>query len=78
MVETNTKNIEEAYKIGEELTKIVNEDIKILQIKIGVSSRPLLLLAKKRYAAGPSSQLVTSGKTHITKGIETVRRDWCD
>ena len=79
MVKTNTKNIEEAFEIGETISKTVNDEIKILQIKLESVFKTLLLLAKKRYAAW-SFEPINDGwqETILTKGIETVRRDWFD
>lgn len=79
MVETNTKDLKEAFRIGEELSDVINDEIKILQIKIESVFKTLLLLAKKRYAAW-SFEPKKNGwdETILTKGIETVRRDWCD
>ncbi|MEM5792849.1 MAG: DNA polymerase domain-containing protein [Candidatus Aenigmatarchaeota archaeon] len=79
MVKLKTKDVEEAYNIGKEIADIINSEIKILQIKIESIFKTVLLLAKKRYAAW-SFEPVENGwqEEIITKGIETVRRDWCD
>lgn len=80
MVELKTKNLEEAFKIGNEISEIINEEIKnILQIKIESVFKSVLLLAKKRYAAWNFEPMKEGwDESILTKGIETVRRDWCD
>jgi len=80
MVGLKTDDIKEAFKIGGEISELINEDIKrILELKIESVFKTLLILAKKRYA-GWNFEPVDSGweESIITKGIETVRRDWCD
>jgi len=80
MVKLVTKDTEEALKIGEEISHLINEEIRhILDMKIESVFKTLLILAKKRYA-GWNFEPVDGGyeESIITKGIETVRRDWCD
>ncbi|NCN39523.1 MAG: hypothetical protein GW914_04035, partial [Candidatus Aenigmarchaeota archaeon] len=57
-----------------------NEEIKnVLQIKIESIFKSVVLLAKKRYAAWNFEPMKNGWEeTILTKGIETVRRDWCD
>jgi len=80
MVKLKTKDLEEAFKIGVEVSEIINEEIKhILQIKIESIFKSVLFLAKKRYAAWNFEPMEGGwDETILTKGIETVRRDWCD
>lgn len=80
MVKLKTKDLEEAFKIGEEVSNIINEEIKnVLQIKIESIFKSVVLLAKKRYAAWNFEPMKNGWEeTILTKGIETVRRDWCD
>jgi DNA polymerase I len=80
MVGLKTKDIKEAFRTGEELSKLINEGIHhILDIKIENVFKTLLILSKKRYA-GWNFEPTDSEfeESIITKGIETVRRDWCD
>ncbi|HDM05923.1 MAG TPA: DNA polymerase elongation subunit, partial [Candidatus Aenigmarchaeota archaeon] len=79
MVKLDTEDLEEAFKIGKELSQLINEEIKHLQIQIESVFKTLLILSKKRYA-GWSFEPVEGGwrESLVTKGIETVRRDWCD
>jgi len=80
MVRLNTKDVKEAFKIGNQLTELINESINhILDMKIESVFKTLLILSKKRYA-GWNFEPTDDGweESIITKGIETVRRDWCD
>jgi len=80
MVKLDTKDINEAFKLGKKLSKLINEGINyVLNMKIESIFKTLLILSKKRYA-GWNFEPVEGGweESIITKGIETVRRDWCD
>ncbi|MBL7169763.1 MAG: hypothetical protein ISS48_01995 [Candidatus Aenigmarchaeota archaeon] len=80
MVKLKTKDLEEAFKIGGEISGIINEEIKhVLQIKIDSIFKTVILIAKKRYAAWNFEPMEDGwDESILTKGIETVRRDWCD
>lgn len=80
MVKLNTKDVQEAFEIGKQLAQIINEGIEnVLQIKIESVFKTVILLAKKRYAAWSFEPTANGWNEEIiTKGIETVRRDWCD
>ncbi|KAG2209774.1 hypothetical protein INT47_001922 [Mucor saturninus] len=79
MVYTNSTDLEEVKKMGSKLRKSVNERYKLLEIGIDGYYKHLLLLKKKKYAAllveEKAGQLV---ETIETKGLDLVRRDWCD
>lgn len=80
MIKTKTTDLDEAFEIGKDLENIINKELKgIVKMKIEHVFKTLLILSKKRYA-GLSYERV-DGNWHeeiIMKGIETVRRDWCD
>ena len=80
MVKTKTKDLSEAFVIGKEVEQTINKAMEgKVQMKIETVFKTLLILAKKRYA-GLSYEKV-DGKwkeSFVMKGIETVRRDWCD
>ena len=80
MVDTNISDIKEAAEIGKNLEKKINDSLKgIIEAKIESIFKTILILAKKRYAGLIIEQ--NNGKVKesiIMKGIETVRRDWCD
>ena len=80
MVKTLTKNIEEAFNLGKELEEKINEELKgIVQTKIESIFKTLLILTKKRYTGLIVEKIDGEWKENILmKGIETVRRDWCD
>jgi DNA polymerase I len=79
MIETNTTEVEKAFAIANELTEIINEKIGVLQIKVESIFRTLLIIAKKRYAGWSFEKVGDEWKDSIVmKGIETVRRDWCE
>ncbi len=80
MVKTNVKDIGNAFQTGSELEKRINEElVGIVQMKIESIFKTLLILSKKRYA-GLSVERVNGSYNEkiIMKGIETIRRDWCD
>lgn len=80
MVKLKTTDVKEAFEIGEELAKLINSSLQYsLKMKVEGVFRTLLLLSKKRYA-GWSFEAVDDGfeESIVTKGIETIRRDWCN
>lgn len=80
MVNPHTENIEDTFKIGAEIEKKVNKELEgKVQMKIEGVFKSILILSKKRYA-GLSCKKVNGewAEEIIMKGIETVRRDWCN
>ncbi|KAI9485969.1 MAG: DNA polymerase family B-domain-containing protein [Benjaminiella poitrasii] len=80
MVYTNQNELEEVKKMGNQLRKAVNNHYKLLEIGIDGYFKHMLLLKKKKYAAllveeKPNGELT---ETVETKGLDLVRRDWCD
>ncbi|KAF7726453.1 DNA-directed DNA polymerase alpha catalytic subunit pol1 [Apophysomyces ossiformis] len=80
MVYTNQDDIKKVKEMGLELKKQVNERYKLLEIDIDGFFKHMLLLKKKKYAAllveeAPNGKLI---ETVETKGLDLVRRDWCD
>ncbi|XP_029786584.1 DNA polymerase alpha catalytic subunit isoform X2 [Suricata suricatta] len=80
MINTNSTNLEEVYKLGNKVKSEVNKLYRLLEIDIDGVFKSLLLLKKKRYAALVVEP--TSDGNYITKqelkGLDIVRRDWCD
>ncbi|KAM6447113.1 DNA polymerase alpha catalytic subunit isoform 2-T2 [Liasis olivaceus] len=80
MINTNLNNLEEVFKLGNKIKSEVNKLYKLLEIDIDGVFKSLLLLKKKKYAA-LVVEPAGNGK-YITKqelkGLDTVRRDWCD
>ena len=80
MVKVQTTDLDHAFKVGKEIEEKINKELKgVVQIKIENIFKTLLILTKKRYAGLSFEKL--NGKwdeKFVMKGIETVRRDWCD
>ncbi|MEM5875152.1 MAG: DNA polymerase domain-containing protein [Candidatus Aenigmatarchaeota archaeon] len=80
MVKIKAKDLEEAFKIGEEIEKTINSYYQEkMTVKIESIFKTFLIVSKKRYA-GISVEKTESGYKEklVMKGIETVRRDWCN
>ncbi|NIO22469.1 MAG: DNA polymerase elongation subunit [Candidatus Aenigmarchaeota archaeon] len=80
MVKVPFENLEEIKKAGEEVAKRVTSVLKgVMELEFEKTFKRFLPLTKKRYAAW-SFESDEDGwrETMETKGIETVRRDWCD
>ncbi|KAF4027243.1 hypothetical protein G4228_018762 [Cervus hanglu yarkandensis] len=80
MINTNSTNLEEVFKLGNKVKSEVNKLYKLLEIDIDGIFKSLLLLKKKKYAALIVEP--TSDGNYVTKqevkGLDIVRRDWCD
>jgi DNA polymerase alpha subunit A len=77
MINTNSQDFEEVYKIGGNIKKAVNSIYKHIELDIDGVYQKLLLLKKKKYAAVAVSQ--KQGKLEYSyefKGLDIVRRDW--
>ncbi|XP_078513931.1 DNA polymerase alpha catalytic subunit [Lissotriton helveticus] len=79
MINTNSTNLEEVFKLGNKVKSEVNKLYKQLELDIDGVFKSLLLLKKKKYAA-LTMEPVGDGK-YVTKqelkGLDIVRRDWC-
>lgn len=75
---TNIQSLAESKKLGEEISRFISERLPgTLQLEFEKMYRTFLILTKKRYA-GWKFEYQGEWKNEIeTKGIETVRRDWC-
>jgi DNA polymerase I len=80
MIKTDTQDIEKAIEIGNNIANFLNEKLQgKLKIKVENIFKTLLILTKKRYAGWSFEKIDSQFKDEIVmKGIETVRRDWCD
>jgi DNA polymerase I len=74
------ENLEKAFEIGKKLEEQINGELgEIVRMKIESVFKTLLILTKKRYAGLSIEKIDSDYKEKIImKGIETVRRDWCD
>ncbi|MEQ2307673.1 DNA polymerase alpha catalytic subunit, partial [Ameca splendens] len=80
MINTNSKSLEEVFKLGHKVKAEVNKLYKLLEIDIDGVFKSLLLLKKKKYAALVVEQHA-EGRYSVKqelKGLDIVRRDWCD
>ncbi|HKZ45151.1 MAG TPA: DNA polymerase domain-containing protein [archaeon] len=80
MVKLQTSDLDQASTIGKGIEEKINKELNnIVRIKIENVFKSLLVLTKKRYA-GLSFEKTngTWEEKLVMKGIETVRRDWCD
>ncbi|KAI9025578.1 hypothetical protein DFJ74DRAFT_618536 [Hyaloraphidium curvatum] len=78
MIYTNTDDLGEVKKMGNEFKKIVNQRYKLLEIEVDGFYRRMLLLKKKKYAALVVTENSGTLETAVeSKGLDMVRRDWC-
>ncbi|XP_061523042.1 DNA polymerase alpha catalytic subunit [Phycodurus eques] len=80
MINTNSQSMEEVFKLGNKVKAEVNKLYKLLEIDIDGVFKSLLLLKKKKYAALVVEQH-GDGRYSVkqeVKGLDIVRRDWCD
>ncbi|RKP25111.1 DNA polymerase family B-domain-containing protein [Syncephalis pseudoplumigaleata] len=79
MIYTNTDELKRVKEIGQDLKREVNKRYRLLEIEMDAFYRRMLLLKKKKYAAlmtvEQNGELTT---TMETKGLDLVRRDWCE
>ncbi|XP_067896670.1 DNA polymerase alpha catalytic subunit [Heterodontus francisci] len=79
MINTNSINLEEVFKLGNKVKSEVNKQYKLLELDIDGVFKSLLLLKKKKYAALVVEP--TADGRYVTKqelkGLDIVRRDWC-
>jgi len=78
MINTNVDNMQDAFKIGHEFKKAVNDRYKLLEIDIDNVFRRILLHAKKKYAA--INMVEIDGKfveKLEVKGLDMRRREYC-
>lgn len=80
MIETNTQDVDKAIEIGNEISNYLNEKFEgKLKVKVENIFKTLLILTKKRYAGWSFEKVDSEFEEQVVmKGIETVRRDWCD
>ncbi|MEM5874363.1 MAG: DNA-directed DNA polymerase [Candidatus Aenigmatarchaeota archaeon] len=76
MVKLDTDDIKLAFEKAKELENIVNIKYENLKMKIESIFKSIIILTKKRYAALSVDE--NGNEKIVMKGIETVRRDWCD
>lgn len=78
MIYTNTDDLNEVKRMGNEFKKLVNQRYKLLEIEVDGFYRRMLLLKKKKYAALTVTETAQGIETTVeSKGLDMVRRDWC-
>jgi DNA polymerase alpha subunit A len=81
MINTNSKDFGGVMELAGKVKAEVNKFYRLLEIDVDGVYKTLLLLKKKKYAAmcvssgGPGKPLV---ETMEMKGLDIVRRDWCN
>ncbi|TAL47873.1 hypothetical protein EPN87_02000 [archaeon] len=80
MVKIDTMDLDQAFSTGKEIEKTINGHFKgTIEMKIENVFKTLLIMGKKRYAGTSYEKSNGEWKEKIVmKGIETVRRDWCN
>ena len=79
MVKTGTDDVATAFELGNGLAGVINKRLEgIVSIKTEGVFKSILILTKKRYGGWMFERPDDKEGEIITKGIETVRRDWCD
>ena len=78
-VKTNSNSLDDARKIGEKIAKDVTNNLPgYLELEFEKIYKTSLILSKKRYAAWKFEPGPDGWENSLEmKGIETVRRDWC-
>ncbi|KAH7354100.1 DNA polymerase [Plectosphaerella cucumerina] len=78
MINANVDNVADAFRVGNEFKKAVNERYRLLEIDIDNVFRRILLQAKKKYAA---VNLVEKDGKYVeqmeVKGLDMKRREYC-
>ncbi|PQK17706.1 hypothetical protein BB8028_0008g02140 [Beauveria bassiana] len=78
MINANVDSVADAFKVGNEFKRAVNEQYRLLEIDIDNVFRRILLQAKKKYAA---INLVEKDGKFIekmeVKGLDMRRREYC-
>jgi DNA polymerase I len=80
MVKLDTDDLEKTKRIGNKIAKEITEKLPgIMELEFEKVFKRFLPLTKKRYAAWKFEPRDDGWKEDIEmKGIETVRRDWCE
>eukprot|EP00090_Calanus_glacialis_P016583 TRINITY_DN25936_c0_g1_i4.p1 TRINITY_DN25936_c0_g1~~TRINITY_DN25936_c0_g1_i4.p1 ORF type:complete len:1464 (-),score=583.40 TRINITY_DN25936_c0_g1_i4:126-4448(-) len=78
MVNTNSTDYDEVFKLGHEVKQAVNKLYRLLELDIDGVYKYMLLLKKKKYAAVTVEKDKDGIMRETTelKGLDIVRRDW--
>lgn len=75
MVQTRTRNVDEALALGQELIASVNKQHRVLRMGIDGLMKNFLVVQKKQYAAMKLGS--NNNWTLEIKGLELIKRNWC-
>jgi DNA polymerase I len=79
LMKTDIADLDRAQQKGEEIAAYVTERLPGLKFAFEKIFKTFLILSKKRYAGWKFEKTAEGWKDKIEmKGIETVRRDWCE
>ncbi|KAJ1447546.1 DNA polymerase family B-domain-containing protein [Pelagophyceae sp. CCMP2097] len=80
MINTRSDDLEVVRKIGADVKRAVNKKYKLLELEVDGIFKRMVLYKKKKYAAVVVTELPGGGVVleTETKGIDHVRRDWCE
>ncbi|KAL8595946.1 hypothetical protein ACOMHN_018258 [Nucella lapillus] len=80
MVNTNSTDLDQVFMLGNKVKSEVNKLYRLLEIDIDGVFKSMLLLKKKKYAALNVTKNAYGSftTTQELKGLDIVRRDWCD
>eukprot|EP01135_Chromosphaera_perkinsii_P004895 Nk52_evm15s303 gene=Nk52_evmTU15s303 len=84
MVNSRSTDLAQVKQIGNRVKREVNKLYRLLELEIDGIFKTMLLLRKKKYAALTLTEKVDKhGNTMLvtekeTKGLDMVRRDWCE
>ncbi len=87
MVNTLTNDLKQALEIGEIIKGVINDKERIIKIEIDYVFKNMLLLKKKKYAGLKYENAIELRNNNFVgepafkkefKGLDMVRRDWCD
>ncbi|MFH7903951.1 MAG: DNA polymerase domain-containing protein [Candidatus Aenigmatarchaeota archaeon] len=74
----NVDSFEKVFEIGKKIEEYINSKTpEYIKMKIEGVMKKIIFITKKKYAGYLFEDLKDKGKI-VMKGIETVRRDWCD
>lgn len=78
-VKTDITDLDAAAGKGREIANFVTERLDGLELSFEKLFKTFLILSKKRYAGWSFEKVGNVWKDELSmKGIETIRRDWCD
>jgi DNA polymerase I len=78
-IKSDIRDLDEAEEFGRKVSKFISEKLPGLNLKFEKVYKTFLIETKKRYAGWAFERERDRWVDKIeTKGIETVRRDWCD